>query len=351
MRKRPSCAGALRNSAADAPRIVIAGAGAIGCFVGGLLAHGGHRVGFLGRPRFLDPLRSHGLRLTDYNGLDVRLTADRLDLSESADILAQADVILVCVKSAATARIASEIAANAPPHAVIVSLQNGMGHADTLRAALRHHDIRPAMVPFNVVSTGPAHFHRATSGDIVIGAGAGDLAATMSVAGLQVTQSEEIEAVQWGKFLLNLNNAPNALSGLTLHSQLLSRPWRRLMADQMAEALRVLHAHGCKIQGTTPVPVALVPHILRLPTLLFRRVAAKMLTIDPQARTSMAHDLAEGRATEIDALQGRILQMGHEKSIPTPLCKVLFDAVKAAEQGEKEVRSPDKLVKAAKTGR
>ncbi len=76
------------------------------------------------------------------------------------------------------------------------------------------------------------------------------------------------------------------------------------MADRMTEALRVLRAHGCAITPTTPAPVALVPHILRFPTLLFRRVAAKMLTIDPQARTSMAHDLAGGRPIKIDALQG-----------------------------------------------
>ena len=346
MRKRQSCVGALRNNAR--PRIVIAGAGAIGCYVGGLLAHGGRCVSFLGRPRILDPLRVQGLHLTDYSGLDLALTPGQLDLHEGAEIFAQADLILVCVKSAATAKIATLIAAHAPPHAVIVSLQNGMGHADTLRAALPQHDIRPAMVPFNVVPMGPAYFHRATSGDIVIGAGASDLPEMMSVAGLHVTQSEEIEAIQWGKFLLNLNNAPNALSGLTLHSQLLSRPWRRLMADQMVEALGVLRAHGCKVQPTTPVPVAFVPHILRLPTPLFRRVAAKMLTIDPQARTSMAHDLGGGRPTEIGALQGRIIEMGHEKSIPTPLCKVLFDAVKTAEQGGKAVWSPEELYKAAK---
>lgn len=343
MRKRQSCGGVLKSDPAASPRIVIAGAGAIGCYVGGLLAHGAHNVSLLGRPRILDVLRAHGLRMSDYTGLEASIPADQLDLHEEPEVLGHADLILVCVKSSATEQIAAQIAQYAQPDAIIVSLQNGMGHADTLRAALPAHDIRPAMVPFNVVPMPNGQFHRATSGDIVIGAGPAAVDRTMSVEGLNVTQSDEIEAIQWGKFLLNLNNAPNALSGLTLHAQLLSRPWRRLMADQMAEALRVLRAHGCAIQATTPVPVGLVPHVLRLPTPMFRRVAAKMLTIDPQARTSMAHDLAAGRITEVDALQGRIIAMGRAKSVPTPLCNAMLAAVKRAEQNGATPHTPDSL--------
>ena len=103
------------------------------------------------------------------------------------------------------------------------------------------------------------------------------------------------------------------------------------MADQMAEALTVLRAHGLVVRPTTPLPVALVPHVLRLPTPLFRRIAAKMLTIDPSARTSMAHDLDAGRITEIDALQGLICKMGQEKSIPTPLCAAMLAAIQDAQ--------------------
>lgn len=330
----------MKSNALAAPRIVIAGAGAIGCYVGGVLAQGGLEVSFLGRAPVLDSLRSTGLTLSDYTGSKITIAAPGLDLHETPEALAQADLILVCVKSAATAEMAAQIAAHARPEAIIISLQNGMGHADTLRAALPGRDIRAGMVPFNVVPLAPGHYHRASSGDIVIAAGAGALDETMRAAGLQVTQSEEIEAVQWGKFLLNLNNAVNALSGLSLHDQLLSRPWRLLMADQMSEALRVLRAHGCAIRPTTPVPAALVPHVLRLPTPLFRRLAAKMLTIDPQARTSMAYDLDTGRPTEIDALQGRIIAMGREKSIPTPITTALHTAVRAAEQGNKTCLTP-----------
>ncbi len=311
---------------------MIAGAGAVGCFVGGLLARSGHHVSFLGRRRVLDGLRANGLRLTGYDGLDVSVSPDVLNLSESPQILGKADVILVCVKSGATSDMAALIADYAQTGTIVISLQNGMGHADTLRAALPAYDIRPAMVPFNVVPMAQGRFHRATSGDIVIGAGPDDLDRLLSVDGLPVTQSDEIEAIQWGKFLLNLNNAPNALSGLSLYQQLLSPQWRHLLAEQMEEALGVLRAHGCEVKPTTAIPVGLIPYILRLPTPLFRRIAARMLDMDPEARTSMAYDLEAGRPTEVEAFQGRIIAMGREKSIPTPLSISLLEKIKAAEE-------------------
>ncbi len=291
----------------------------------------------------LDMLRNDGLHLTDYEGARISCAPDDLVLTDDPRVLREADIVLVCVKSAGTAQMAALLGDNAPDGAVIVSLQNGMGHAATLAAALPDHDIRPAMVPFNIVPMGQGRFHRATSGDIVIGDGPMALDRILGVAGMSVTQSAEIEAIQWGKFLLNLNNAPNALSGLTLHAQLLSRPWRRLMADQIAEALVVLRAHRCTIRATTPVPVGLMPHVLRLPTPLFRRVAAKTLTIDPQARTSMAHDLISGRPTEIDALQGLIIEMGQQKSLATPLCGAMYKAVKRAERDGFVPQPPEAL--------
>ena len=97
------------------------------------------------------------------------------------------------------------------------------------------------------------------------------------------------------------------------------RDWRRLMADQMAEALAVLKAADIPAASTTPLPVWMTPHILRLPTPLFTRIAAKMLTIDPSARTSMAYDVMEGRPTEIDSLQGEIIRLGKTRNTPTPI--------------------------------
>lgn len=321
-------------------KIVIAGAGSIGCYCGALLAAAGHRVTLLGRARILDPIRTQGLTVTDFNGLRKTIPADHLILSEDPGCLAKADLIIVTVKSGATPQMAALIADHAPPNTPVLSWQNGLNNAQTLRAALPNRDIRAGMVPFNVVPAGQATYHRATSGEIIIETGPGTLAEKLTSADLPVQESAEIETVQWGKLVVNLNNALNALSGLTLHAQLRDRDWRRLMADQMAEALAVLKAADIPAASTTPLPVWMTPHILRLPTPLFTRIAAKMLTIDPSARTSMAYDVMAGRTTEIDSLQGEIIRLGAETGVATPLCIRVAGLI---HEGNKTTLRPDQI--------
>ena len=101
--------------------IGIAGAGSIGCFVGGMLAAGGRQVALLARPRVIEEIEGNGLRLTSFEGLDRRIAADQLTLSENPSIFNDAGVVLVTVKSADTAEIADVIARHAPHDAVIVS--------------------------------------------------------------------------------------------------------------------------------------------------------------------------------------------------------------------------------------
>lgn len=313
------------------PNIVIAGAGAIGCFVGGVLAAAGAQVTLLLRPRVAAEIHTHGLTLTDFDGMAQKVSGDRMTLSEDPACLADADLILVTVKSGSTAQIARLIDRHAPAKCPVVSLQNGVTNVLTLQRLLPGRDLRGGMVPFNVVPMGQGGYHRATSGDIVIGAGPDDLGALLSVPYLRVRESRDIDAVQWGKFLINLNNALNALSGLPLKAQLHDRGWRRLMADQWAEALAVLRAKGISPASTTPVSVGAVPWIFRLPTPLFTRVAAQMLTIDDQARASMSYDLMAHRPTEIDALQGELIRMGAELGRRTPVARLVAELIETAE--------------------
>jgi 2-dehydropantoate 2-reductase len=299
------------------PHIVVAGAGAIGCFIGGLLAAGGRRVTLLARPRIAHEIRAHGLTLTDFSGMAVQVDAAKVTVTENPGCLARADVVLVTVKSGDTAKI--------------ISLQNGLRNAEILAGDLSGYDVRGGMVPFNVVPMGQGCYHRATSGDVVIAAGTGQLEALLCVPHLRSSASRDIQAVQWGKFLINLNNALNALSGLTLARQLRDRAWRRLMADQWHEALGILRLNGIHPLSTTPVSVAMIPFILRLPTPIFSRIAASMLTIDAQARTSMALDLMAGRETEIDSLQGEVIRLAQVSGRPTPICSMVADLIQTAE--------------------
>jgi 2-dehydropantoate 2-reductase len=182
-----------------------------------------------------------------------------------------------------------------------------------------------------VVAPGAGRFHRATSGDIVIEQDDAQTAAMLSVPGLAMRGSDNIEGVQWGKLLVNLNNALNALSGLPLRRQLAQRSWRRLLADQMQEGLAATRAEGIRPVSPTPIPSNWMPSLLRLPDPVFELLLGRTMKIDPQARSSMADDLACGRRTEIDYLQGLVTDIADRHGLAVPLSRRIVTLIKSAE--------------------
>ncbi len=311
--------------------IAVAGAGSIGCFVGGMCAAAGRRVALLARPRVIGEIEEGGLRLTGFDGFERRIAPNALTMSEDPSVFRDAGAVLVTVKSADTADIADIIAKHAPMDAVIVSLQNGVGNVPVLRARLPGRRVLAAMVPFNVTAPQPARYHRATSGDIVIEADEAGTAARLSVPGLKMRATGNIAGVQWGKLLVNLNNALNALSGLPLRQQLGQRAWRNLFADQMAEGLMAIRAEGIRPVSPTPVPASWTPHLLRLPDTIFAALLGGTLKIDPEARSSMWEDLSRGRRTEIDYLQGVIVEIADRHGLPVPISRRVVALVRDAE--------------------
>lgn len=313
------------------PKIFIAGAGSIGCYVGGALALAGRDVSLLLRPRLADELRRDGLTISDHGGQTRRLGSERFHLHTEPNSLAAADIILVTVKSAATPEIAAQIHQHARPDAKIVSFQNGIGNADVLRGACGGREVAPGMVGFNVVQLGDGKFHQATESALYVPAQDPSLAPLLHVPGLECRAHPDMQAVLWGKLLLNLNNALNALSGLPLYDQLLDSRWRKLLAGMMSEALAALAKEGIAPARLSPVPARALPAMMRLPTPIYRRLAAAALKIDRSARSSMAQDLELGRTTEVDYLQGAVIALATKHGLQAPLCERIASAVREAE--------------------
>jgi 2-dehydropantoate 2-reductase len=214
---------------------------------------------------------------------------------------------------------------------IVVSLQNGIGNAAVLRNRLPGRRVLGGMVPFNVVAAGQGRFHRATSGDIVIEQDEAHTADKLSVPGLKMRPTDNIDGVQWGKLLVNLNNALNALADLPLRRQLAQRPWRRLFADQMAEGLMAIRAEGITPVSPTPIPAPWMPPLLRLPDAIFEALLGRTMKIDPEARSSMWEDLQRGRRTEIDYLQGVITEIAERRGLDVPVSRRVVELIRRAE--------------------
>ena len=307
--------------------IGIYGAGSIGCYLGGMLVANGEDVVFLARPNTAADLAG-GMDITSLDAPPIHVR--NLEFASSASDLAKCSTILVCVKSMDTVAAGEALAGIVAPGTIVVSLQNGISNAGLLSAALPQAQVIDAMVAFNVARKGGNGFHRGTEGGIVLAdkPGALDLSAIFNSAGIATEVSREISSVKWGKLLMNLNNAVNALSGLPLRAQLSMRKHRLLLADSVAEALQVLRKAGIRPARIGKVAPAIMPFLLRLPDPVFRMLAAGMLKIDDQARSSMADDLDRGRKPEIDYLQGEIVRLGKSVGVPTPVNSEIVERIR-----------------------
>ncbi|MEZ5662457.1 MAG: 2-dehydropantoate 2-reductase [Burkholderiaceae bacterium] len=321
-------------SGTDAPHVLVMGAGSVGCLVGGRLQAAGARVSLIGRPRVLERLRTHGLHLTDLAHGDCRLPAASLQLSTEVPADVRPDLVLLCVKSGATEEAARTLGACLPAGTLVLSLQNGLVNAERAQAAAPTLAVLPGMVPFNIAEIGPGHYHRGTAGDLAARdhPGLRGLTALFANAGLPLALYADLRKVQLGKLLLNLNNPVNALSGLSLRAQLLDRSHRRTFAGLMHEALRLMRLDETEPARLTPLPWDVLIRVLRLPTPLFRLVANRMLKIDPNARSSMADDLAAGRPTEIDVLSGEVVRLAQRLGRRAPLNEAMVTRIRQAER-------------------
>lgn len=314
-------------------KICIVGAGSIGCYLGGRLLAAGADVTLVGRARIGDALRTHGLTLTDYRNGCWQVPAANVRYVTDPAAAADADLVLVTVKSAATQSVADELKPVLRAGTVVISFQNGLGNADVLRATLPQHTVLAGMVPFNVMQPAPGAFHQGTGGELEVAASPtlNPFLDDFRRAGLPLMERTDMAAVQWAKLLLNLNNAINALANRPLKEELSQRAYRRCLALAQTEALRLLARAGIQPAKLTPVPPTWIPRLLATPDAVFARLGGKMLAIDPLARSSMSDDLAAERATEVDWINGEVVRLAERLGQRAPVNAQLCALVHAAE--------------------
>lgn len=313
--------------------VAIFGAGSIGCYLGGLLAHAGAELTFIGRERFRSEIDANGLTLTHFERDEISLSPDKFTFSLDPKEISAADIILLTTKSQDTAEASKTIATHANADAIIISFQNGVRNPEILREALSQR-VLGAVVPFNVTGTGPGRFHCGTEGDLTVQSidklDLKVLQALFAKSGQGLAISDNILAVQWGKLLVNLNNAFNTLTGGTLREGLLQRDYRRALALVVEEGLSVAKGAGIEPAAFGKADAAKMIRILRLPNFIYKIIMNKIVKIDAAARSSMLDDLEMGRVSEIEYLQGEIIRLAEKTGQSAPYNQTIYRLVNEA---------------------
>lgn len=293
-------------------KIAVMGAGAVGCYYGGMLARAGHSVVLIGRQPHVDAVNLRGLRLQTLT------FDDHVPLHASTDAAAvrDADLVLFSVKSPDTESAGAQIRPHLRPDAWVLCLQNGVDNADRLRLVLPSHEVAAAVVYVASEMAGPGHLRHHGRGELVIepSTHAHRLAQVLSAAGVATEVSDNVRGALWAKLVLNC--AYNALSALSRkpYGPLVASPGvTELMALVVAECLAVARADGVTVPGDVPAAV--------------RRIAETM----PTQFSSTAQDLMRGKPSEIDHLNGYVLQRGRVLGVATPVNQTLWTLVKLVE--------------------
>ena len=297
-------------------KTAILGAGAVGCYYGGMLARAGREVVLIGRPVHVEAIRREGLRM-ETRSFDERVPI-AADTNPSA--VTGAGLVLCCVKSNDTAQAAADMARHLAADAIVLSLQNGYDNAERLQQALGR-PVHPAVVYVATEMAGPGHLRHHGRGELVIGpfAKSTEVVAEFALAGVPVSVSENVAGQLWTKLIINC--AYNGLSAIT------QMPYGRIVAaeglvdviaDIVSECLAVATADGIRVPEDIRAAVA--------------GIAQSMAT----QKSSTAYDVARGRRSEIDYINGYVVRRASTHGIPTPVNRTILALVRLLEQRHAE---------------
>jgi len=303
--------------------IAVLGAGAVGGFFGAMLARAGHPVTLIARQAHAQAIERDGLRLQMAGRVESIRVPARTDIAA----VAGADLVLFCVKSTNTELAAREMAPHLADDALVLSLQNGVENAATIARHVRQ-AVVPAVVYVATAMPEPGLVAHHGRGDLVIGPidarAAQDAALTQRLQALvdlfasaqvPVRISADVMGELWSKLMVNC--AYNAISGIAqaAYGKLAALgEVRELQETVVREVVALARAEGVNL----PLEPALEA---------MRKIAGAM----PAQLSSTAQDMARGKPSEIDHLNGFVARRGAALGVATPANQALYALVRLIE--------------------
>jgi 2-dehydropantoate 2-reductase len=301
----------------DKPKVAVVGAGAVGGYFGGMFARAGVPVVLIGRPSFVEAVHRSGLKIDSFQFQQTVHPQASTELSAAS----RADMVLLCVKTTDTASVAKELGTRLRPDALVVSMQNGVGNAEEIRAASGIEAL-PAVVYVAACVSAPGTVKHLGRGDIVIGPKTEKtkmVAEIFALANIPCRISENIEGELWTKLIWNCAlNAISALGRATYGDIIASADARKLIEAAVHETLAVAKAKGVQPPGLEDPQAAIAGSF---------KIAEQM----SGTRSSTAQDLARDKRTEIDSLNGYVARLGAKLGVATPVNHALYTLVKLYE--------------------
>ena len=236
------------NVATKGIKVAVMGAGAVGCYYGGMLARAGHEVVLIARPAHVQAISRDGLRM-ETTTFDEHV---RLNASSDPSMVHGAQLVLFCVKSLDTESAGALMLPHLARDALVLCLQNGVDNADRLRTVLPQHAVAAAVVYVATEMTGPGHVKHHGRGELVIEPSSVSqaIAQALIAAGVPTEISSNVRGALWTKLIINCAyNAVSAIAQLPYGITVVGEGIQNVMRDVVAECQAVAKADGVQVAG------------------------------------------------------------------------------------------------------
>jgi 2-dehydropantoate 2-reductase len=329
--------------------ILILGAGAIGCLVGGKLAQSGHAVTLVGRERLVTAIQARGLQMRMGETTEIIHNLRPVDsihaaFWHAAEEKISYDLAILTVKSYDTVAILTEIAsaieANRQPLPAILSLQNGVGNEEAIAARFGADKVIAGTItaPVEVPEAGVIHVAKPK---FVVGLarweGFGDeslfgrVETSLNESGIRVTRYADARSMKWTKLLMNMiGNATSAILGQPPGVTFADQGVADLEIDALREALAVMRAAGIHPVDVEKYPLGRLAPLIRYAPKPILRPALRRIVGGARGgkMPSLYLDLEKGkRANEVDWLNGAVVRLGQAEGVETPVNQWLNQTV------------------------
>ena len=296
--------------------ILIVGTGALACLFGARLAASGTSVTMLGTWREgLAALRNYGVTLVQPDG---QQTSFPVRVSDETEPCRGSKYALVLVKSWQTGRAARQLVNCLAPDGIALTLQNGLGNAETLTKHLGQQRVAQGVTTTGATLLSSGRVRPGGEGIVSIGAhpGLDPILNMLTAAGFNLDVLDDVRALIWSKLIVNAAINPiTALLHIT-NGEILSRPAaKELSADLAHEVAAVAAAQEIDLTHIDPI-----------------EISNQVAKATASNHSSMYQDLQRGAPTEIDAICGAVVLTGEKYHVSTPANKVIWQLVKAATQ-------------------
>jgi 2-dehydropantoate 2-reductase len=304
-------------------KIAVIGAGGVGGTFGAALAKAGADVWFLARGAHLAAMRTTGLRITGGRG---ETHVEPTQATDDPAAIGHADVVLFCVKLWDVESAGEHIRPLVGPSTAVIPLQNGIDASDRLIPILGAAAVMGgvAQVSATIEAAGVVRqtgtFMRLVFGELAGGRSARGEAflAMCRKAGFDADHSDNIRTELWLKFIVLATNS--AITAAT------RSPFGKLRDDPDIMAL---------FETATKEVVAVGKAAgIALPDDAAQRNMSFLAGAPPAMMASMAHDLIRGNRIELPWLSGKVVSMGRELGVPTPVHAVLYAVLKPYVSGK-----------------